>query len=377
MTASRTVLVRTPPGRLFWEFGLARTAIMLARPSTVRSRAGFTLVELLVVIAIIGILIGLLLPAVQAAREAARKTTCINNMRQLTLGCLNFESANKAFPYGRKYDSWDTFTFTELILPFCEEKAVYDKYTYLEKHGFAAQAASGATPGPNGPIGDDVNMRAARQAYLPTFCCPSDANAPAQDEWTAAAFCFYRMNFRACTGSGDMYGTKIFDGTNGPWGLGAFGVISGQSFDKHFTGANRRDIRDGLSKTLFLSEGPVTTVAAWGGPIGETLYGNMGGALFSAATAPNSNSPDRPLGPCPKDQGDTDYKFPCLSLGGESWFTPSAAGAYATARSYHAGGVNISLGDGSCTFVTDNINLTVWRSLATRNGGETITAGSY
>src|SRR5579871_2953302 len=62
MTASRTVLVRTPPGRLFWEFGLARTAIMLARPSTVRSRAGFTLVELLVVIAIIGILIGLLLP---------------------------------------------------------------------------------------------------------------------------------------------------------------------------------------------------------------------------------------------------------------------------------------------------------------------------
>ncbi len=84
---------------------------------------GFTLVELLVVIAIIGILVALLLPAVQAAREAARRTQCVNNLKQLALGCHLYLDANRVFPYGGKVSnqmSWRCY-----ILPYIEEAPLF------------------------------------------------------------------------------------------------------------------------------------------------------------------------------------------------------------------------------------------------------------
>ncbi len=94
-------------------------------------RNGFTLVELLVVIAIIGILVALLLPAIQAAREAARRSQCSNNLKQIGLAVLNFESTNKRFPAGSTTKGaaisgpyWSTWTID--ILPFMEETALHD-----------------------------------------------------------------------------------------------------------------------------------------------------------------------------------------------------------------------------------------------------------
>lgn len=95
-----------------------------------RSRTGFTLVELLVVIAIIGILIGMLLPAVQQVREAARRTTCSNNLRQLGLASLNYESANMNFPPRAGVlpgvDTAHESTFLE-VFPFSEANNLQDQ----------------------------------------------------------------------------------------------------------------------------------------------------------------------------------------------------------------------------------------------------------
>ena len=103
-------------------------------------RRGFTLVELLVVIAIIAILVSLLLPAVNSAREAARRTQCINNLKQLGLGCINFESANRSFPsaggvvqqfadpdeQARAKYGFESASWMFQILPFIEEQSLQD-----------------------------------------------------------------------------------------------------------------------------------------------------------------------------------------------------------------------------------------------------------
>src|SRR5213592_3692479 len=99
-------------------------------------RRGFTLIELLVVIAIIAVLIALLLPAVQSAREAARRSQCVNNLKQLSLGAANYESSFGVYPPGHLEQrvSGTTFTlgvgvFTHL-LPFIEQTAAYSAYNF-------------------------------------------------------------------------------------------------------------------------------------------------------------------------------------------------------------------------------------------------------
>jgi prepilin-type N-terminal cleavage/methylation domain-containing protein len=338
----------------------------MSRQSPVRR--AFTLIELLVVIAIIGVLIALLLPAVQKVREVAARIKCANNLKQLALACNNYCSLTGSMPYARKYDIWDTYTWTQLILPVVEQDAVYQRYWTLPEKGYVE-----SYPGPNGPIGDDVQLREARTASVSTFFCPMDTGQRG-NEMNTGSYGFVRGNYRGCVGSGDMYG-QATDATAGPWGVGMFSVKHGQSFDPEArvltNGVRIEEATDGLSNTLLLSEGLVATVApGWGGPMGETIYGNMGGALFSASLTPNSMAPDRVIGPCPQNQGDADYKEPCLSLGGNAWWTPSAAGAHAAARSHHFGGVNAALADGSVRYFTNSIDLYLWRALGTRANGE-------
>ena len=137
-----------------------------------RGAAGFTLVELLVVIAIIGILVALLLPAIQAAREAARRSACQNNMRQLGIGTLNYESAQKKLP-PCMYISGDTsggpraelvrHSTIQFILPYMEETALADQWDMSKDWEHKA---------PSQPID---NWRLSQQR-VPVLRCPSAPN---------------------------------------------------------------------------------------------------------------------------------------------------------------------------------------------------------
>ena len=191
--------------------------VLLRMKRTRTCRAAFTLIELLVVIAIIAILIGLLLPAVQKVREAAARTKCTNNLKQLGVACHAYHDSVGAMPYGRKYDMWDTYTWTELILPYIEQVAVHSGYSTLPQTPFST-----SVPGPNGPIGNDPQMRNSRQTMLSVFVCPSDGGQR-QNEITTMEYGFIRGNYRGCTGSGDMYGAQT-DSSGGPWGRGVFGA---------------------------------------------------------------------------------------------------------------------------------------------------------
>ena len=83
--------------------------------------------------------------------------------------------------------------------------------------------------------------------------------------------------------------------------------------------------------------------------------------------------PDRPVGPCPQDQGDQVSKAPCTTLGGNAWWTPSAANGHAAARSKHTNGVNAALADGSVRFFPTGVDQATWRAMGTRSGNEAYT----
>ena len=291
---------------------------------------GFTLVELLVVITIIGILISLLLPAVQAAREAARRLQCANNFKQVGLAMHNYHTVKGCFPPGMfdlhaqsvadgKWWSWTTY-----LLPYIEQEAVYNMINFSDPNYYS----EGAT-------------RQAGATVISAFLCPSDPQGT-EGIWITGSVPTPHCAPANMAGVTDNTEWTYQDSEGGPWPM-LFPQVNG------IFGANKpctiADIRDGASNTLMVGE---VTGAGKG-----TYIGFFWCSWNLQDTADGINSPI------------------CTVPGGMTYsemLDPLTMGF----ASYHPGGCNFALADGSVHFLTQNIAQTVLHDLTTRAGGEPV-----
>lgn len=314
----------------------------------IRAARGFSLIELLVVIGILGVLAAMILPAVQAAREAARRVQCRNNLKQLGLALHGYAAVWDGFPPatlltdGTK-GSGPTLHFSVhyRLLPYMEQQALYDS-ARLDVNTVHLE--------------DLAQNQTIAHHVVATFLCPSDPNSHSRPPAPNS----YRVNI-------------------GPSGEGP--EVDGGGFSV-FRITRLSDFADGLSSTIALSEKPIGSAGRYS-PERDWLDVGLPNAgftserwidicsdlsglesahldsgrtwllagdqftLFTTALPPGSNIPD------------------CGSAG-------SSSGLF-TARSYHPGGVNALMADGSARWYGSGVAREVWRAKGSRRGGEIVT----
>lgn len=292
-------------------------------------RVGFTLVELLVVIAIIGILIGMTLPAVQMVRESARRTSCMNNVRQIGLGLLNYESAMGSLPAGYK----DNANWLTRILPHLEQKNLYDIYDF-------------------GKPWSHSNNATAISTRVPTFACPSTPKPERLDRLPSG-----RM--AACSDYCAVGGvSKRF------YEAGYATLVGNRRGAMEWKKrVELRDVRDGLSNTLVVVEDagrPIHYV--WGG-IGPDSSDNGG---------PNMNVVDGRVGGA--GWADQANFIAVHGFTNDGLYVPGPNVINCTNNNevygFHPGVVVGLFVDGSVHSISESTDIQTFANMITRNGND-------
>ncbi|MCA9077656.1 MAG: DUF1559 domain-containing protein [Planctomycetaceae bacterium] len=348
---------------------------------------GFTLIELLVVIAIIAILIALLLPAVQQAREAARRTQCRNNLKQMGLALHNYHDVYNRFPIpalfsslapvGGGYGGTTTSNVWSLaILPYIDQVNVYEQYDFNASawdpvNAVAGQANIEAYLCPSSPRGDDgvtYSIPAALVSGIGLSTLDLNLNNAGAIDYVPTTR--VREEFLNIA-----YNTSTYTDPLEGWGKGAIFNVALGLLDELPEGGRIRDLSDGTSNTMMIGELASRNALYRGrdkveiaAPLDEAFMQDLvSGGAWVDPFGGNWELTGRPY-----DGGNgTDWFGPCSVNCSNAKTNPhqalqDAAGLY----SWHTGGAQALLGDGSVHFLSENISGVIMSSLISRAGGE-------
>ena len=342
----------------------------LRLPRRQREKCGFTLVELLVVMAIIGILVALLLPAVQSAREASRRLHCSNNLKQMGLALLDYESARRTFPSGSRSHASDNswtwgFSWHVAILPYCEQENLWSQ---LDHTGAQALAAGSGLPHTgliyqSSPTYNIYNGRLLAGHQIRYMICSSSPLELWGLRGTVVPGDSGALSpmYTAITGAIDHDSAEDKSGQSDPHRHRGIRSRGGVLIGNQFLAPH--DITDGSSNTIMIGE--QSDYCRGPGKQRINCRSDFNHSFTMGAT-PEAHPDDRWF-------NTTTVRYP---INHKDWSSPGVGDQYYACnrpiQSPHPGGAHVVLADGSVRLLFESLSLQVLFDMANRDDGHVL-----